>query len=301
MQPYVIRQGDYLLSLARQFGFDADTVWNDPANADLRKLRPDPNILWPTDVLQIPDPNAPPATKSLVAGTTNAFVSDVPTVSITVTFTDASLASQAFAIQELPDLTPPPTDASGKLTFSAPVTLQTATIVFTDAGQTFKLNIGHLDPIGTLSGVFQRLQNLGYIDADVRSDSINVDCVRMALRAFNAAAPSDPPASSPDSSTDGPPSSQGSGDRPSASPPSSSASPPSSPPPSSNASPPSSPPPSSNGAPTSDPAPPDSAPPPSSESAPPSSDLEQPDNAGLNDDGTLDAATSAKLVAAHGS
>ena len=53
MQPYVIRQGDYLALLAYKFDFDADTVWGDPANSDLRKLRPNPNLLWPTDVLYI--------------------------------------------------------------------------------------------------------------------------------------------------------------------------------------------------------------------------------------------------------
>ena len=106
MQPYVIRQGDYLLSLAQQFGFDADTVWNDPANAALRKLRADPNFLWPTDILQIPDQDAPPVTTRLTTGTTNAFVSNVPMVSVTVTFTDTSLAFATWS-QEAADLTPP--------------------------------------------------------------------------------------------------------------------------------------------------------------------------------------------------
>jgi len=55
MQPYIIKQGDYLALLAYTFGFDANIVWNDPTNADLQKLRPDPNILFPGDVLNIPD------------------------------------------------------------------------------------------------------------------------------------------------------------------------------------------------------------------------------------------------------
>jgi hypothetical protein len=253
LEPYVIRQGDYLLSLAHKFGFDADTVWNHPANAELKKLRSDHNILWSTDVLYIPDQDGEPNWMELTPGTTNKFVSDALSVTITGTFADENLASQAFTIQELPDLNRPPTDANGKLTFDAPVTLKTATVVFADAGQTFVLKIGHLDPIGTLSGVIQRLQNLGYIDFDADLDENHLDFVRMALRAFKAA-PSDD-----SSSPDGPPSSQGAD------------------------------------------SPPSSAPPSSSDSAPPSSDLEQPDNAGLSDDGTLDAATAAKLVAAHGS
>ncbi len=190
---------------------------------------------------------------NLTPGTTNKFVSEPPGVTITVTFTDESLASQAFTIQELPELVPPPTDASGKLTFSAPVTLKTATIVFADAGQTFALQIGYLDPIGTLSGVVQRLQNLGYLDFDADLDETDLDFIRMALRDFQAAS------SDSSSSPDGPPSAPSEGSSSS-----------------------------------------DSVPP-SSDSNPSSSDLEQPDNAGLSDDGTLDAATAAELVAAHGS
>jgi hypothetical protein len=38
LQPYVIKQGDHLALLAYKFGFDADTVWNDPKNAQLRQL-----------------------------------------------------------------------------------------------------------------------------------------------------------------------------------------------------------------------------------------------------------------------
>jgi hypothetical protein len=198
LKPLVIRQGDYLLSLAHKFGFDADTVWKDPANADLQKLRPDPNILCPTDILHVPDESAAPEMVEVTTGTTNVFVSDAPMVTLTVIFADESLASQAFTVQELPGLEQPPTDASGKLTLSVPVTSKTATIVFTDAGPTFRLKIGHLDPIGTLSGIVQRLQNLGYIDFDAELGSEHLEFIRMALRAFLATA------SDSSSSPDGP-------------------------------------------------------------------------------------------------
>jgi len=37
--PWVIRKADYLAFLAHRFDFDADTVWNDGANAGIRTLR----------------------------------------------------------------------------------------------------------------------------------------------------------------------------------------------------------------------------------------------------------------------
>jgi hypothetical protein len=93
VEPYVIRQGDFLLQLAYKFGFDADAVWSDPANDDLRKLQPDPNILWPTDVLHIPAPPDDPLAHSLATGQTNTFVSNPPAVPITIRFQDPPLAA----------------------------------------------------------------------------------------------------------------------------------------------------------------------------------------------------------------
>jgi hypothetical protein len=90
------------------------------------------------------------------------------------------------------------------------VTLATATVVFTDSGDSFPLAIGGMDPIDTLSGMFGRLKNLGYIGGDVQLDTENpldnLDALRTGLRALKAAqagggagnaAPPSAPASSP--------------------------------------------------------------------------------------------------------
>jgi hypothetical protein len=207
VEPYVVRQGDYLARLAYQFGFDADAVWADAKNAQLRQDRSDHNILSPTDLLYIPDQGGTPATQSLTTGTTNAFVSNPPTTTVTIRFVDAPFASQAYSVPELPELTGLTTGQDGTATFSIPVTLDTFTIAFTGSGTSFSFDVGCLDPINTLSGIFQRLQNLGYIDPDVTADPPDLDVVRAALRAFRAA--SQDPTILPSSPPDGDASSQG--------------------------------------------------------------------------------------------
>jgi hypothetical protein len=268
MQPYVIKRGDFLALLAHQFGFDADTVWNDPANDDLRKIRTDPNILAPTDVLYIPDPPDEPVTHALTMGSTNSFTVTVPTMNVTFVFADPSCASQPYTVQELPDLTGMSSDSSGSITFTTPIDIGMFTVEFTGAGLSFTCGVGYLDPINTFSGVIQRLQNLGYLESTESPDAVaDVTAVRDALRRLKAAqaAPSSAASSAPSSSA-----------------------PPSSAPPSS--APPSSAPPSS--------APPSSAPP---SSAPPSSNASpDSDDQGLSDDGTLDDATSKVLLDAYG-
>lgn len=186
MQPYVIKQGDYLAKLAYEFGFDADAVWNDDQNKDLRELRQDPNILCPCDVLYIPEPSPAPA-HSLTTGTTNTFVSDAPTVTVTIRFVDAPLASQAYTVQELPQLGGLTTGGDGTATFPIPVTLETFTIAFGDSGATFTFDVGHLDPIQTPSGILQRLQNLGYVGPDASCDPQDLELLRAGLSSLKAA------------------------------------------------------------------------------------------------------------------
>jgi hypothetical protein len=191
MQPYVIRQGDYLALLAHKFGFDIHRVWNDPANAELKQKRSDPNQLWPTDILQVPTP-ASPQKYTLITGATNTFTSDPPLVDVTIRFTENSLASRGLTVPELPHVTGLRTDSGGSVTISIPVSQKKFTIVFDD-DTIFAGRLGHLDPINTFSGVVHRLQNLGYLDADNDYGVSDLDEVRIALRVMkpNAAQQAD--------------------------------------------------------------------------------------------------------------
>jgi N-acetylmuramoyl-L-alanine amidase len=265
VEPYVVRRGDFLLKLAYQFGFDADTVWNDEKNAQLRQLRPDPNILYPSDILYIPDQTyKQPVMQDLTAGTTNTFVTDPPTVLVSFTFSDSNCALQAFTVPELPQLTGLSTGADGSVSFSVPVTIDAFTLEFTDLGLTVPCGLGYFDPINTLSGIFQRLQNLGYIYIGAAFPP-DVEVVRTALRNFRAAQPGGAEAAAP---ADPSPSGGASSDAPD-SPSSTDADP------SVSAS--------------------DGSPLPSSGGSPGFQD-----DAGLSDDGTLDDETSKLLLAAYG-
>jgi hypothetical protein len=187
MEPYVIRQGDFVALLAYEKGFDADTVWNDPANDDLRNSRQNPNVLAPTDILYIPPAKAPTAFP-LTTGTTNTFVSSTPTVPVEIRFMDSALASQAFTCPEIPELTGKSTDSDGTAKFDVPVNIGAFTVLFTSSGTSLAFRLGHLDPVDSLSGIFQRLQNLGYIprEVDIESADFSSDLepLRLALRRF---------------------------------------------------------------------------------------------------------------------
>jgi N-acetylmuramoyl-L-alanine amidase len=53
---YTVKQGDYLSKISSENGFfDYTTIWNHPANAELKKKRQNPSVLYPGDTLFIPD------------------------------------------------------------------------------------------------------------------------------------------------------------------------------------------------------------------------------------------------------
>ena len=52
---YVVTQGECLSSIARRFGItDWRTIYNHPENAEFRRRRPNPNILYPGDEIYAP-------------------------------------------------------------------------------------------------------------------------------------------------------------------------------------------------------------------------------------------------------
>ena len=53
---YTVVQGDYVSRIAAQQGFAGySKIWNHPNNAELKNLRQNPEVLYPGDVLFIPD------------------------------------------------------------------------------------------------------------------------------------------------------------------------------------------------------------------------------------------------------
>src|SRR5689334_17994001 len=55
MPKHIVEQGQCLSSIEASYGLHWQTIWKDPNNADLKAERQDPNVLYPGDVLFIPE------------------------------------------------------------------------------------------------------------------------------------------------------------------------------------------------------------------------------------------------------
>lgn len=160
--PYVVRQGDHLRRLAARRGFDADAVWGNSANAEIRARRPSMNMLCPGDILYLPA--AKRTWLPVTLGSTNKFVANVSSMKIAtvIRYADRPLANAQYRVRELDGLGTLTTDGDGLARFDAPATLERATMDFESQGLSVVLRVGHLDPVDTPSGISQRLSNLDY-------------------------------------------------------------------------------------------------------------------------------------------
>ena len=136
MRPYVVRQGDYLAKLAFIHGFDAEEVWNDAKNDEIRGRRVDHNILAPGDIVYFPvkaKEGLP-----LVKGTANKYKAKVPRALVRISFRASSsqLANARYVIEGNATPTEGLTTAEGLLELSAPVHVREVRVTFPDLERT---------------------------------------------------------------------------------------------------------------------------------------------------------------------
>jgi len=84
---YTVRPGDTLSSIARKHGF---STWKDvyyhPENAAFRAKRPNPNLIYPGDVVVIPKKGSAPATTSPAAPAAKPRTCELPALSTFATW-----------------------------------------------------------------------------------------------------------------------------------------------------------------------------------------------------------------------
>jgi len=168
MPNHVVVQGEYVAKIADAYGFIDDlTIWNHPNNADLKGKRKSPNVLYPGDVLFIPDK----ATKDVGAPTDQKHQYTLQGGKLKLRLKILDLNGQPAAgvkclltveaqIQELTS------DSGGIIEQTIPRTASTGRLLVKDSRIPLdidvSLKIGHLDPVDQVEGQQARLNSLGY-------------------------------------------------------------------------------------------------------------------------------------------
>jgi len=179
-----VEQGETLYSIAKKHGIpNWRAIYDDPANEELRRKRPNPHVLQPGDEVQIPDP--PPDAGLAVTLDARTEVTRVrkgfQLIRFTVLDTDlVPIAAADYRLSFKGGEHKGKTDERGDLRESVPVD---ATEVTLEVGKDkWELGVGLLNPIdpdaddGGVAGAKARLRNLGYfvaaIDGELGSDAV---------------------------------------------------------------------------------------------------------------------------------
>lgn len=187
---YIVRAGDYLSKIASAHGIaDWHALYNHPSNAEFRRLRPNPNLIYPGDELFIPDRTGKAAPAP--TGGPSRFRAHRSSNTLQVTLRDFEgrpLANQAATLEVAGASRAVTTDGSGRLNEPIPPDVTRAQVTIN--GVTITFAIGELNPMDDadddgVSGVQGRLSNLGYYGGEI--DGELGDETRDAIRAFQRA------------------------------------------------------------------------------------------------------------------
>ncbi|WP_282114718.1 PGRP and LysM peptidoglycan-binding domain-containing protein [Pseudoalteromonas arctica] len=190
-QQHTVAQGETLLRIAKQYGYQTSkALYNHPSNAEFKALRSDPNLIYPGDKITIPPKKEkfiPLRTNSI-----NSFVvqnekeyfrlqiihedgDDITGKRIVITIgsqtIDTVLPSDGLIEVEL--------DENDSLTGQVDLYLKEDQ---SSPSESFTAQVGHLDPIDTLSGVQARCNLLGFDCGTV--DGINGSKTKAGVRDF---------------------------------------------------------------------------------------------------------------------
>jgi hypothetical protein len=161
---HTVKEGDCISSIAFAHGLFPDTIWDHPDNEGLRKVRKDPNVLLPGDILAIPDKR--PREVSKATSQVHQFkLKNVPAyLNLVLRFGGDPLANQPYVLDVDGASSRGTTDAEGKVSLELIPNARKGKLTVGEPGRQleFQLDLGHLDPIDQVIGFKKRLRNLGY-------------------------------------------------------------------------------------------------------------------------------------------
>jgi hypothetical protein len=177
-----VQPGEGISSLGEKYGLAPETIWNDPANAELKRLREDGNVLLPGDRLTIPDKRV--KSVAVATGRSHRFrrIGIPARLRLQLLVNDHPRADEEYRLEVEGRVIEGRTDADGVLDVAVPPQAREARLVVGPDAKEILLRIGHLDPHTEVTGVQNRLANLGFLGLPPSGEWD--EPTREALRAF---------------------------------------------------------------------------------------------------------------------
>ena len=158
---YQIKPGDCLISIAAEYGFFWETLWNLPENAQLKRVRKDPNVLLSGDLLTVPERRH--KDESCAVDARHSFVRRGTPAKLIMHFVEDGepLAGEEYVLDIDGEIRTGQLDGNGGLREVIKPNARRILLTLGD-DEPFEIALGTLDPVTTISGIQGRLRNLGF-------------------------------------------------------------------------------------------------------------------------------------------
>lgn len=180
---YEVKQGECIESIAFDKGFFWETVWDDSQNAELKRVRKNPNAMLPGDKVFVPEKQ-----EKEVSGATEQThrfrKKGVPSfVDVVVRKFGEPRANTPYSLAVDGALFSGKTKADGRVRHPISPSAKEATLTVGEGEEAveYTLQLGHLDPIEEISGVQGRLKNLGFMSGEPsgQADDATVEAIKL--------------------------------------------------------------------------------------------------------------------------
>lgn len=214
MIDYVVQPGDCLSSIAAAHGMRWQTVWDHSANAALKQHRGNPNILYPGDVIRIPDIESKDYSRPVDARHRFKVRRQQTVLRVVVMIEGQPVRNAPYTLQIGQETHTGSTNGEGKIEHDIQPTVHRATLrVILPAEMDeykklglqyleYELMLGELDPakddsdsIAEAKGLQQRLRNLGFYFGNIDGDIGTLSCE--AVRQYRQSRGDDDPDDAP--------------------------------------------------------------------------------------------------------
>jgi hypothetical protein len=176
---YEVEQGECIKSIAYDHGLFWETLWNRSENAQLKQKREDPSVLFPGDVVFIPDRKE--KSESGQTDRRHRFRRrGVPaSTGLQLICNGEPLPNKDYWLEIDGELSTGITDGEGRLVHTIPPNARRGrvTVRMGKDEAEFDIVLGEVDPRTEISGVQQRLRNLGWdnvpLDGELGPDTLD--------------------------------------------------------------------------------------------------------------------------------
>jgi N-acetylmuramoyl-L-alanine amidase len=182
---YTVQKGDCIASIADSAGLLPETIWNNPANAGLKRLRGHGHILLEGDVVVIPDRQLRHETRP--TDQCHTFVRKGVPIRLRIVLCDENQEPRAgldYILEIDGTVSSGTTSGDGAVDIPISPRARSGSISFGEGlfREVYELQLGGLDPITEINGVQMRLENLGYYQGGV--DGKWNDATHLAILSF---------------------------------------------------------------------------------------------------------------------